>query len=113
MAQDRETIIDLGLERRDFQDRTERAELRLTTRKPYSGGLQSSARVDWVGNGWRSHALGFGAGGDFSGTVLTNKTARATQKAIDTQHATAFPPAVVEELTLTAKAYYGLGKNKR
>jgi hypothetical protein len=113
MAQDREHVIDLELEREDYSKRVTRARLTLETSKSYNGGIRSIARVDWVGAGFVTHALGLGAGGDFSANVLRNTSARATQKAIDTQHARAFPPAVVDALTIQAKDYYATGKDKR
>jgi hypothetical protein len=44
--------------------------------------------------------------GDFSSRLFHDKMARATQKAIDTQHAQVFTPAKIAEITTTMFAHY-------
>jgi len=102
MAHDAKTTIDLGIERIDYSGRTTRAVLELTTR---SGGVESYAQVGWNGDSFRSVALGMGGpGGDYRrrcGAI----SGVATQKRIDTLHATTFTPELIAEITEQATAY--------
>lgn len=77
------------------------AHLVLSTRKHTNGGIVSAAHVEWANDGFRTMVLW----GDFSMTVKTQH-GRATQKAIDTQHAEAFTPEKVAEVTDKALTFY-------
>jgi len=90
----------------------ERAKLSLQTYKPYSGGLLSSARVDFVSpEGWQTHACGLGGGGgDYSRSFFHNKAARATQSAIDKQHAEVFTPDVIAGIQSAIVLHYARQK---
>lgn len=117
MASDIKQDIELGLARNEYYypNTKFRAVLTIETGKGYSGGIESTATVFWVGNHSRDHAFGLGSsGGDFSrNLVRTSYTVRATQKAIERQHATVFTAEVVAVLTAKALAWYAEGKDKR
>lgn len=101
--------IDLGISRVDTTTggRIQRAILTIDTSKALRGGLESDATVSWHSEHSRSHAFGLGGGGDFSKKLHRSmQNVKATQKAIDTQHAAVFTPDVVEALVAEAKAYY-------
>jgi hypothetical protein len=107
MAESKKTIIALGITRLDYSKRETSAELTLETRKNiFRKGIESSSRVDWVGNGFRTHSMGIGGGGDFSASLLLDQTKTATQKAIDRQHAEVFTAEKIQELTAKAQQYY-------
>lgn len=112
MATKQTQDIDLGLTRNDYSNRPTRAVLTIETDKAYRTGIDSDAKVQWHGAGFRTHAFGLGGGGDFSKTIAKNLTARATQKAIDTLHAQTFTPETIAALTAEALAYYAEGKDK-
>ncbi len=106
MATDREQDIELGIERTE-NTRPQRAVLTINTRKASRGGLRSSASVCWVGDDFKTHAFSYGGGGDFSKELrVSDRSVKATQKAIDKQHAEVFTPEIIAALTETAKAYY-------
>jgi hypothetical protein len=110
MADSRTIKIDLGLSRVQYGE-TATARMELETRKHSYGGIASTATVYWVGNHMKQHAFSLGGGGgDFEAEVATNRTAKATQKAIDRQHAEAFTPQRIAELTEAAKAHYAQQK---
>lgn len=112
MAQRRTQDIDLGITRLEYGDanRPQRAALTLATGKYYNGGLVSGVAVFWVGRYSRQQMIGLGSKeGDFSmGRIKINRETKATQKAIDRQHAEVFTPEVIEQLTQAAKAHYAL-----
>jgi hypothetical protein len=106
MATKQITTIPLGLNRIDMGRETT-AHLLLETSKDLYGGIHSTATVKWMGNGFYTHSFAFGAGGgDFRKTLIADKSARATQRAIDTLHARTFTPAAVTEITASALAHY-------
>lgn len=106
MAQDRIIKIDLGLTRQDYSNRSNRAELQLTTGKSYLGGVRAKADVGWVGDHFRTVAMSFGEGeGDYSKTIAT-APGSATQANIDRCHAKAFTPDSIALLTAEAVDYY-------
>jgi hypothetical protein len=106
MAEKRTIKVDLGLNRPDHGT-TRTAILELETSKGYSGGVESDATVFWYGNGGRQHAFALGGGGgDFTAKLHYDRTAKATQKAIDRQHDQVFTPQKIAELTEAAKAHY-------
>lgn len=91
------SVLPLGFDRR---------ELRIETRKhSFRGGVYCSATVVQVSEDGRSytHAMSYGAAGDFSKTLAHEKAARATEKAIGTMH----------ERCLTAGVYALLDEAKR
>jgi hypothetical protein len=102
MAQEKKQVIDLGLTRQASNREMEKAIMELRTDKGFRGGLRSSATVFWTNGTWKSCELF----GDFSKTVMQNPNVRATQKAIDTQHAQVFTPAAIAALTAEALAHY-------
>ncbi len=110
MATERSLDIDLGIRRLEGGDsgRVQRGVLEIETRKYYNGGLISSASVYWVGDHSRQQLMGIGSNeGDYSKRLLTSdRTVKATQKAIDRQHAEVFTPEVVARLTGYAKLHY-------
>lgn len=100
MTNAKKQSIEPGITKQD-SGRDVRAVLRLTTGKG-SSGIFSTANVVWVGGGFESCMLF----SDYSVRLINDKTARATQKAIDTQYAVVFTEAKVAELTVAAKAFY-------
>lgn len=114
MATKQTQDIDLGLTRNEYGDtgRPQHAFLTIATDKGYRG-ITSDAQVMWHGAHSRQHAFGLGGGGDFSKVITVNKTARATQRVIDSQHGLTFTPEVIAALTAEALAYYADGKDKR
>lgn len=117
MATPQKQDIELDISRLEYNDATrpQRAVLTLETAKSYRGGLESDAKVYWVGKNFRSFAMSLSAkgGGDFSKLVLhSHPTVKATQKAIDSQHMQAFTAEAVAELVASAKAYYAAGLDK-
>lgn len=72
------TCIPLGFDNR---------ELRIQTRKhSIHGGIYCNAFVVTITPMGYSHAIGLGAGGDFSKTLDQDRSARATEKAIRAMH---------------------------
>ena len=85
----------------DITKHGRRAILTIKTDKGYRGGVRSGATVAWSDGQFESHLLY----GDFD-TCQKTTQGRATQKAIDTQHAAVFTPDVVAALVVEAKAFY-------
>ena len=112
MAVDRSEVIELGLTRTDYMGELRKAILILKTAKDYRGGLRSDATVFWEGFHSRQHEFGLGAGGDFSKTLLEIPIVRATQKAIDTQHAQVFTDHLRADLRTESLQWYTEGKDK-
>jgi hypothetical protein len=111
MATSQTKQIDLGITRYEFgeMDRPRRAVLEIQTGKHYNGGLASDASVYWVGNHSRQQLIGVGgfSGGDYSSRLKTSpRDVKATQKAIDRQHAEVFTDEVVAGLVAAARAHY-------
>lgn len=110
MAKAQRRDIDLGIKRYEYGEaaRPRVAVLQIETSKHYNGGLISDAQVFWVGDHSRSQMLGIGGpGGDFGKRVkVSGRDVKATQKAIDTQHAEVFTAEVVAQLVEAAKAHY-------
>ncbi len=116
MANNQEQDIELGLNRLEYGDhgRSQRAVMTISTGKGYNGGLRSSVTVSWCGDGFRQHAFGMGGGGgDFSKALKTSERVKATQKALDKQHAEVFTPEVIAQLTEAAKAHYEMKHHPR
>lgn len=106
MATERKHEINLGLSRTE-SGRRQVAHLVLVTRRHYNGGIISDAKVFWVEDRCRSHALSLGDDiGDFSEQLKVADSVRATQKSIDTQHAEVFTSETIEQLTAAARAHY-------
>jgi hypothetical protein len=76
--------------------------LTLHTHKGGRGGIYSYAQVQYR----EGPFLSFEMFGDFRKVVANNQTARATAKAIETQHAAAFTPEVKAALIVEALAFY-------
>lgn len=110
MAEKKEQKIELGFTRLEYGDpaRPQRAVLELSTDKHYDGGLVSRASVYWHSDHSRSQLIALGgSGGDYSHRPSrTDRSVRATQKAIDKLHADVFTPDVIQMLTAEAKAHY-------
>ena len=100
MANAKKQDIELGLTKQEG-GRPVRAVLTLKTDKG-SRGITSYASVSWHGGGFYTHMLF----GDFSVNLLNDQAARATQGAIDRQHAAVFADAKVAELTAAALKFY-------
>jgi hypothetical protein len=115
MANAQKVDIDLELSRLEYDDATrpQRAVLMIETAKSYAGSLRSQATVYWLGLHGRSTCMAFfGGGGDFNRHLFSSaKTVKATQKAIDTQHAQVFTPEVIAGLVQAAKDYYSKGSD--
>lgn len=112
MAVDRSEVIELGLTRADFAGELRKAVLILKTAKDSRGGLRSDATVFWEGFHSRQHEFGLGAGGDYSKTLLEIPNVRATQKAIDAQHAQVFTENFRADLKTQSRQWYTEGRNK-
>ncbi len=113
MAADKSEVIELGLTRTDSSGEVQTAILVLETEKALRGGLKSSATVFWRGSHCRQHAFGLGGGGDYSKTLLQSPGVRATQKAIDTQHARVFTDELRADLATESRKWYADGRDKR
>ncbi len=113
MAAEKSEVIELGLTRTDDTGKVRKAILVLKTDKYLRGGLKSSATVFWEGFNSRQHAYGLGGGGDYSKTLLQSPGVRATQKAIDIQHAQVFTDESRSDLTTDSRQWYADGKDKR
>lgn len=98
MATDAKTIIYIP----ELDKNDTRAVLKLVTSKAYNGGLASFASIEFHGDRFVTCELF----GDFSVRLLYNRAARATQKAIDAQHAQAFTPERIADLKAKLAAYY-------
>lgn len=110
MANKQRQDIDLGILRYEYGDesRKQNAVITIETGKYYNGGLISDATVYWVGNNCRQNLITFGeSGGDYGKRLkISDKTVKATQKAIDKQHAEVFTPETVAGLVEAAKLHY-------
>jgi hypothetical protein len=113
MAVEKSEVVELGLTRADSTGEVQTAILVLETEKDFHGGLKSRATVFWKGLHSRQHAFGLGGGGDYSKTLLQSPGVRATQKAIDTQHARVFTDELRADLTTESRKWYADGKDKR
>lgn len=95
-----ETRIELGFDRR---------ELRIDTQKNhnhYGGGVKTGATVVQVSEDGMSytHVFGLAGDGDWSRTLIHDKTARGTEKTITAQHSTALID--LEAIKAAAVAHY-------
>ncbi len=112
MSQKQMQDIELGIVRLEYGDaaRPQRAVLTIETSKYYNGGLISDATVYWVGRNCRSNMITLGgtdSEGDYGERLkVSERTVKATQKAIDRQHAEVFTPEVVAQLMGYAKLHY-------
>ena len=103
MANEANQYIPLqSLDRVNAQGEKETAELYLYTHKYGDGGVISMASVHFVGNGYRVCELF----GDYGRRMKLDRAARATQKAIDTQHAEVFTPDTIAEILKQVTAHY-------
>lgn len=110
MAISRKQDIQLGIVRCEYGDlnRKRFAVLEIETGKYYNGGLISDANVYWVGDHSRQSCLSLGGkDSDYNKRLkISAKTVKATQKAIDTQHAEVFTAEAVADLVKYAKLHY-------
>jgi len=110
MANARKQDIDLGITRLEYGEasRERRAVLQIETSKYYNGGLISDADVYWVGASSRQRMVSLGDdSGDYGKRLFVSaKDVRATQGAIDRQHAEVFTADVIARLTQAAKDHY-------
>lgn len=110
MANAQKQDIDLGITRFEYgeEDRKQIAVLQIQTSKYYNGGLISDATVYWVGQHSRQNCMSLtGNGGDYGKRLkISGREIKATQKAIDRQHAEVFTPERIAQLTEYAKAHY-------
>lgn len=110
MATSQRQDIELGIMRYEYgdSDRKQVAVLQIQTTKHYNGGLISDASVYWVGKNSRSQLMSLGAGGgDYSKRVkVSGREVKATQKAIDKQHAEVFTAELLAQMTDEARLYY-------
>ncbi len=102
--------IDLAIKRLEYgeADRPQHAVLTIETSKHYNGGLISDATVYWVGAHSRQNTMALhGDGGDYRKRLFNSaRTVKATQRAIDRQHAEVFTPEVVAGLVQAAHEHY-------
>jgi hypothetical protein len=82
-------------------------EIELSTRKHSNGQIVSAAH----GQNVRDGMVTFMLYGDFSKTYM-RATGTATQRALDTQHATAFGPAMLPQITADCLAFYAEKNSK-
>lgn len=111
MATSQTKDIGLGIIRYEYgeADRPQCAVLEIETSKYYNGGLISTASVYWVGENCRQQMMSLGGDtdGDYSKRIkVSAKTVKATQKAIDAQHAEVFTPEAIAQLAEYAKLHY-------
>lgn len=81
------------------------AQMELSTQKYDNGRLVSAAHIHFVKDG----CITFECFGDFRKTVFRT-LARATQKNLNTQHASVFTPAAIDALKAEALAFYAAKK---
>ena len=107
MAIDAVTRIELPVTRTEMRSgNVDRLILLLETSRPaFGGGVRSSARAGWLAT---DRIVSFAAGvkGDFRKILLYDASARATQKKLDTQHASVFTMSVVDELKKEVTDFY-------
>jgi hypothetical protein len=84
------------------------AQMELSTEKYDDGRLVSAAHLHFVKDG----SLTFRVYGDFR-KVLLRTLARATQKNLNTQHASVFTPAAIDALKAEALAFYAEKRKKQ
>lgn len=111
MATKKTEDIDLGITRLEYGDtaRPQRAVLTIETSKYYNGGLISDASVYWIGKHSRQQTISMGTpgGGDYSKRLkISGQNVKATQRAIDNQHAEVFTTETKVRLSEAAKAHY-------
>ncbi len=110
MATSQKQDIDLGITRYEYGDITRKqvGVLQIETSKYYSGGLLSDAGVYWAGAHCRQNCMSLsGDGGDYGKRLkFSGRDLKATQKAIDRQHAEVFTVDVVADLVRYAKLHY-------
>jgi hypothetical protein len=83
------------------------AQMEISTEKYDDGRLVSAAHLHFVKDG----SLTFRVYGDFR-KVLLRTVARATQKNLNTQHASVFTPAAIDALKTEALAFYAEKRKK-
>jgi hypothetical protein len=81
--------------------------MEISTEKYDDGRLVSAAHLHFVKDG----SLTFRVYGDFR-KVLLRTLARATQKNLNTQHASVFTPAAIDALKTEALAFYAEKRKK-
>ena len=108
VAHDQRQDIELGITRYEYGEsaRSRSAVLEIRTGKGYNGGVRSDCSVFWVGLNSRQLCAGHGWFWWRLRLKQSKTTIKATQKAIDKQHAEVFMPEVVEALKAEAKAHY-------
>ncbi len=111
MANAQKQDIALGITRYEYGEpaRKRVAVLQIETRKYYDKGLISDASVYWVGEHSRQRTVSLGGDerGDYDRRLkVSGRDMRATQRAIDKQHAEVFTPDIVAGLVAGAKLHY-------
>jgi hypothetical protein len=110
MATSQKQDIELGITRYEYGEMARRrvAVLQIETSKYYNGGLISDAGVYWVGDHSRQSCISLtGSGGDYGKRLkVTDRNVKATQKAIDKQHAEVFTADAVSALVEAARRHY-------
>jgi hypothetical protein len=110
MANSQKQDIELGITRFEYGDmaRKQVAVLEIETSKYCNGGIVSDVTVYWVGNHSRQTCMSLGGGGGDYGKTLkrSSREVKATQKAIDRQHAEIFTTEAVAQLVEYAKLHY-------
>lgn len=104
MAQEPKQVIDIP----QLDSAEGAAQIELSTRKYSSGKIVSSAHIHFAKDGMVTFMLY----SDFR-KVLLSTPLRATQKNLNTQHASVFTPAAVESLKLEALAFYANKRNQK
>ena len=84
------------------------AQMELSTEKYDTGQIVSAAHIHFVKDGM----ITFELYGDFR-KVLLRTLARATQKNLNTQHASVFTPAAIDALKAEALAFYAEKRKKQ
>ena len=104
MAQEPKQIIEIP----ELDSEAGAAQMELSTEKYDNGRLVSAAHIHFVKDGM----LTFEVFGDFR-KVLLRTLARATQKNLNTQHASVFTPAAIDALKAEALAFYAEKRKKQ
>ncbi len=97
MAHNPQTIITLP----ELDSKQGAFQIELTTRKYSNGEMVSSATGEFARDGMVTYLMY----GDFR-KVYARTAARATQRALDAQHAATFSPAALPQIIADARAFY-------
>ena len=101
------TLFPMGPAKERHGDKVGERVLEIYTRKEPRGGIHSRAMVMLKRDGWSQHAIGLGAGGDYSRGIL-RAGVKCTEKAVRELHAAALLQA--DTIMAEAVAHYAQEK---